>query len=394
MARVKSIIAAALVVGACSEADEGRLVVRTVSEGTGAPTEGIRVQVGDEPWETTDAAGEAFFASVAEPFAVRLHGEGESWDGVIVLQGRSGDEVTAEISRPGPTEWHSARATGTVAARTGEPQESVIQVGVAPFKDWSAAIPAAADGSFDMNVPWREIPENSTATLVLHAWETDAATPPGHYYGFGHSPSIPFVEQGEVTGVTMPLDPVDEATVAAAISLPAGLDDPEVLARMWLRFGPYEQLTLASQLMAAQPFDLVVPSLPGVESWIGVWAGTGWHLRRADGASSQLSFAPPAAPELVEPAEGASVGQGAVYRWKPVEPDGSASLFVSCSPSDTTTGVSFFLEAEENEVTLPTIPDVGLPSGVICTWAVLWCAATDQGAEQRCSWSTERTIAP
>jgi hypothetical protein len=393
MTRVKAIIAAAVAISGCSEGDRGRVLVRAVSEQTGIPSPGIRVQIGDGPWQTTDEAGEASFGSVYEPFDVLLHAKGERWDDILILQGRTGDEVIAEISRPEPSRFHGGHAIGTVAQRAGEPPESVIQVGVAPFKDWSVNLPAAEDATFDMGIPWRGPEEQSTATLVLRAWETDAADPPGHYYGFGQSSSLSFVEYGEaVTGVTMALEPVEETTVDATISLPAGVEDPEMLTRMWLTFDKYEQLGLASLFPSPEAFDLVVPSLSGASSWIGVWGGPGHHFRRVDAATTELAFTPPDSPELLAPADGASI-EGAVYRWNPIDPDGTSSLFVSCSTPDTVRGIGFRIELEGSEASLPTIPDVGLPAGVECRWFVFSCAATDRAAEERCAWSDERTLA-
>ncbi len=58
------LIAAALAAGACSGRDTGRIVVRTVSDITGVPLAGIRVQVEAQPWATTGADGTATFAAV------------------------------------------------------------------------------------------------------------------------------------------------------------------------------------------------------------------------------------------------------------------------------------------------------------------------------------------
>jgi hypothetical protein len=41
-----------------------------VSEYGGTPIAGVLVQVGDQPWMTTDAAGQARFAMAAAPFTV------------------------------------------------------------------------------------------------------------------------------------------------------------------------------------------------------------------------------------------------------------------------------------------------------------------------------------
>jgi hypothetical protein len=56
-----------LPMGGCSDRP---IVVRTVSDRTGLGMAGIRVQVADQPWATTDADGKAIFATVSGTFTV------------------------------------------------------------------------------------------------------------------------------------------------------------------------------------------------------------------------------------------------------------------------------------------------------------------------------------
>jgi hypothetical protein len=299
-----------------------------------------------------------------------------------------------ETSHPGPTEFHSAQALGTVTGLAGAPSASVVRVGVAPYRDWSVAVDAADDGSFDAGVIWRAPPGESSVTLALHAWESDDARPPGHYYGFGRSSSMSFADRAVISGLALALEPVEEGTVEADISLPAGFDDPDLLAQLWLDFGPYEQLSLFSELIAPDSFSLVVPSLPDVESWMGVSTGNGWHRRRVTPPFGEVAFAPPAPPELDEPAADADMVQDALFRWNEVAPGGSSRLFVECSGPDQEFGNTFFVDAEGTEATLPAIPDVEVDANATCRWGVLWCAGTDRASEVRCAWSAERAIAP
>ena len=395
MTCAKSLIAGVLVIGGCSGGGGGEsVVVRTVTDRTGAPTAGVRVQVEDSPWVTTDAAGEASFEDIAEPFTVRLHEPDDAWDNVIVLGGRTGREVVAEVGGPGIPEWHSAAVSGTVSGRAGDASDSIVRVGVAPYKDYSIYVEAAADSTFDVSVLWREPPGVSSATLALHAWEVDTATPPGHYYGFARSPAQTFVEREAVEGMNLSLEPVDEAIVDATISVPAGVTVAPLM-HLWLDYAPYEQLTVVAEEIDPDPFSIVVPQVPDAESWLGVWAGARWHFRLIDGASSDLAFAPPASSELLAPAEGASLSAAPVFRWNPIEPGGISSLFVSCSTPDAQSGAKFFITpdpADGDQATLPTIDGVDIPAAATCSWSVFWCAA-DSPTEKRCSWGLERGLA-
>lgn len=395
MTCAKTLIASLLVVGSCSGGDGERVVVRAVTDRTGAPIAGVRVQVDEEAWQTTDAAGEASFADISAPFVVRLHETTNGFDSVVVLEGRTGTEVVVEISGPGPTQFHSAGASGTIVGRAGAAPDSIVHVGIAPFKDWSVYLDASPDDSFDLGVTWREPATQTAATLALHAWETDTASPPGHYYGFARSQPLPFVENETISGVTLSLEAVEERTVEATVSLPAGAEPSDLLADVWLSYAPYEQLSLLSDFFPPESFSVVVPSVPDAESWLGLWANARWHFRRIDLASTAVTLAPPASSELLAPAEGATLSASTVFRWTPVEPDGTSTLFVSCGTSDTLSGTTFFITrdpAEANEATLPTIPDLEIPATATCEWSVFWCAAPDP-SEQRCSWAPSRAIA-
>src|SRR3954468_603413 len=49
------------------------LTIQTVSEYGGTPIAGVKVQVGDQPWMTTDASGKARFTAAMSPYTVRIH---------------------------------------------------------------------------------------------------------------------------------------------------------------------------------------------------------------------------------------------------------------------------------------------------------------------------------
>src|SRR5207253_609693 len=110
-----------------------------------------------------------------------------------------------------PTQWHYAHAAGIVGGRAAS--TTVLHVGFGPFKDWDTWSAAAADGSFDMTIGWRGHASESATRLTLHAWESDAADPPGHYYGFGSSSSLSVQEDSVTARVPLSLTPVSQAPV-------------------------------------------------------------------------------------------------------------------------------------------------------------------------------------
>jgi len=144
--------------------------------------------------------------------------------------------------------------------------------------------------------------------------------------------------------------------------------------------------------VAPENLAVVVPSVAGAAAWIRIHAVGGgvqsWHQRRVAAPSSDLGFSLPAPPEPLEPAAGSVVGGTTVFRWSPGEPGGSSTLFLSCEWPDTGS-VSYLIEAEGVEATLPEIPGVTVPAGAACGWAVFWCAAADPSVEERCAWSRE-----
>jgi hypothetical protein len=398
------VIAASVAAGACSRGEH--TVVRTVLDRTGVPMPGVRVQVEDQPWQTTDADGKATFAEVAGPFTVRLHQSFDRGDPtyladvIQVLRGRTGREVVAEVGDAGPVRFHSARVIGTVTGRSGLPS-TVVRVGVA-YRDWSDWTVVAGDGSFDWFVPWRGVDAATEATVVLRAWESDAANPPGHYYGFG-SASVHLNEYlGDIPGVvSLPLAPVAEGAVEGAVTIPSALMASFVETHLSLAFSRYEALELVNIPSAPEPFTLPVPSVPGGDPWISVVAGqpgvvVSWHNRRVTVPSSGLVFEPPGSPELVQPAAGAAIGDGTVFGWSPAEPAGSSTLYVECEWTDSVTDslVDYFVEAGDIEAALPAIPGVSIAPGAACRWAVFWCAATDPAMEERCAWSADRRSGP
>jgi hypothetical protein len=380
---------AVLATNACSQSP-GRLVVRTVADTTGNPLAGVSVQVAAQPWSTTDAEGKATFDAVPGLFTVRVHSPGQ----VLVLSGRTGPEVVAEVPPPEPSQWHFAHTIGSVGGRSAS--TTVVHVGFAPFKDWSTWKPATVDGSFDMFIGWRGLASESATRQTLHAWESDAANPAGHYYGFGRSGRLPLQEDSVTTGVSLSLTPVSQATVESTVSLPAGITASEVLQQLSLVFGRYEQLTLGERIGPpgnfTSNFSWIVPSVAGAQAWISVWAGGSWHRRLVGAPSGQLVFVPPVRPELLEPATGSAIGN-ATFRWSAPETGGSSLLWAKCNWTDSVAGnasLTYSVEAESTDGILPVIPGISVPPGSACQWTVRWCAGGDTAVEERCSEPTLR----
>jgi hypothetical protein len=385
------LIAAALAAGACSDHDAGRIVVRTVSDQTGAPVRGVEVQVEAQPWGTTGADGKATFAALARPFTVRIHQSNGDSHRVFILRGRSASEVVAEVvgNTNGFSSFRRAQVSGIVAGRSGSSSgRVVVSVG---HRGVDYGTVAAADGSFDFGALWQG---EAATKVVVRAWESDGASPPGHYYGFG-SASVSVVDEGQILGVPLRLEPVVEGLVAGSASLPAALAAPVTVdAFLWLAFDRYEQLQLQSSPVAPENFAVVVPSVAGAEAWIRINAVApggvqSWHQRRVAAPSSGLGFSLPAPPELLEPAAGAAVGAATLFRWSPGQPGGSSTLFFGCDLPNAGV-VSYLIEAQGTEATLPEIPGVAVPPGAACRWAVFWCAAADPAVEEHCAWSMER----
>jgi hypothetical protein len=385
------LIAAALVAGACSNSDPGPIVVRTVADRTGVPVGGVQVQVEAQPWATTGADGKANFAAVPRPFTVRVHQSPRSDShSVFVLRGRTASEVVAEVvgNPNGFSSFRRARVSGIVAGRSGSPSARVkVSVGQ---RNGDYGTVAAADGSFDFDALWQG---DAAAKVFVRASESDGASPPGHYYGFG-SASVSVVDGGETVGVPLRLEPVVEGLVSGTASLPAALATPRrVDAFLWLAFDRYQQFQLQSSPVTPESFAVVVPSVPGAEALLRIHAVGGgvqsWHQRRVAAPSSGVGFSLPAPAELLEPAAGAAVGSATVFRWSRGEPGGSSTFFLGCEWAQTGS-VSYLIETEGVEATRPEIPGVAVPPGATCRWAVFWCAAAAPAMEERCAWSMER----
>jgi len=378
--------------GGCTEST---IVVRTVSNRTGAPITGVSVQVGSQSWATTDAKGEATFAA-SSPFTVRSHQtvtwpSGSTEDYVQVLGEQSGSEITvtveglqgwgAENGVPKPP-WYGATVAGSVSGRSGA---SSAETSVRQTYDGTWLGVPAQDGSFDMQV----IFQSSTGTTVtLRAFEADqdANGDVTHLYSMGAA-QVSVVPDGRATGVSIQLAPVTEGAVAGSVSLDPTLAGASVRAGWQMRADPYGGMPINGPRTAIDPagFSITAPSVSDGAIWLRVNVGWSAHSRRVTVPSSGLAFAIPAAPALVEPAEGATFDHTIVLRWTTPEAGGTSTVNLYCSPASGASA-SFTLVTTGSQAVVPDdIPGVTLVSGTQCTWDVGWCADTDAGAETRCS---------
>lgn len=390
----------------------GGLVIQTVSEYEGSPIAGVKVQVGDQPWTTTDAGGRARFAAVTSPYTVRIHqpmtftdskGVPHQHDKVWHLVGRDQNPLVVQVDGS-LAQIYKANISGTIAGRSASPGSEVVVVAGTSFP-----FPVAGDGTFDLpSVSW----EGGTARdLDLRALET-SGQPPLHYTRYGAT-RVHVVDTtgflgagGNLGGVTVQLNPVSEARVSGQVALPDELAQSNLSAAIWLRYNEYESISVSPGAPSGQPasFDYALPVIDGAAPWIqfAATSPTGnsygnayaWQARKVSLPSSGVAFDLPTPPTLTEPADGSGIGPATVFRWSAVAPGGTYTLDVSCdewTAGILRKGVHYRgIETTGTEASLPVIPDVAVPAGTPCSWSVGWNAATDPATEIRYSWSEGR----
>ncbi len=388
-------------IAACS--DHAQLIVRTVSEYTGVPIEGARVQVDAQPWSTTAADGEAVFDAAAEPFTIRVHQSygapsGNQYDKVFVLRDRRGSVVVAEVD--GTPGWHRGQVDGAVNGRAGVPSSVVVVQRAVKNTEFSTL--AASDGTFNLSpVEWQG---EAATTLTLRAIESDAANPPGHYYGYG-SADVAVSAGGTTAGASLALHPVSEGSVTGSVAAPAVFSAAGVSGRLWLAFSDYDLLVPPqSGPSVGTEFSFVLPVLNGAVAWIELTSSAeqgspsllgarSWHRRRVGVPAIAVAFDLPEPVQLIEPAHGASVGTSSVFRWSPGPPGGSHTFFLHCEWMEggirRTVGYRGIETAADTQVSLPAIPGLALATGATCRWSVSWCAVADPAVESRCASSAE-----
>lgn len=391
-----------VVFGASCWRNGDELVVRTVSEYSGLPMQDVRVQVDDQAWVTTDAEGKARFAAVTGSFTVRIHqsfsAEGGAYraDKVWELRGRSGADVVVMVDGT-PAPHHEGIVSGTVSGRSGSASSAVwVWIsGGARGNGHGGEVLARSDGTFDLPVAWEGAP---AATLTLRAVESDGASPPGDYLGFGAT-VVTLSDTGigaSVSGVTLPLQPVTEATVTGTVSTPVILSGAPSSSAVLAVFGEFDHRRLGTGPSPPSTFSLAVPQITGAAPWVGFIAGTApasQHARRVELSSSAVAFSLPDPVELLEPADAASIGPATTFRWGAGPAGGTYALVVYCSWSDggVTRSVGFRgIETGSTSAALPAIPGLTMAAGAACDWQVFWRATADPALESRWSSSAKR----
>lgn len=167
---IPCMIASALLAG-CMASEDG-LTIQTVSEYEGSPIAGVKVQVGDQPWMTTDASGRARFAAAMSPYTVRIHqpmiytdskGVPHQHDKVWRLVGRDKNPLVVQVDGS-LAQIYKANISGTVAGRSTSPGPEVMVVAGTSFP-----FPVAGDGAFAFSAWWEG---GTTRDLDLRALET------------------------------------------------------------------------------------------------------------------------------------------------------------------------------------------------------------------------------
>lgn len=394
-----ALLATVMVVG-CSES---KVTVRTVSNSTGAPMSGIRVQVDDQAWVATDAAGEAQFTVSSGTFTVRAHQTYDEHtcnctiDNATILLDQTGSEVVVTVagqtSKTNEYEpnWYEAQVSGTVTGATGA--ASAVTRVQQSFEDGGLRYVDLAAGSSAFATT-AALQGATSGTVTLRAFEADRAgnAAVNHLYAAG-AVQVAVTAGASVTGVSIPLSPVSEGSAAGTASIDPQLAGGFIRAFWRLRVASYGGVPIRGASASIDPgaFSVTAPSVPAADTWVSVSASPssvsgspyGHHSRRVTVPSSGLTFKVPAAPVFTAPAAGASFDSSTPFRWTSTESGGTYYFGLSC-PS-TTGFMTISVTTTASEVTVPNVDGVLPPSGTECTWYLSWCAATDPTVEERCS---------
>ena len=392
----------ALVVGwLCFVGCTSEVVVQTVSDRTGLGMVGIRVQVDEQPWATTDNHGMAKFAAVQGTFTVRVHqtfAASPPFEEIFVLEGQSQREVLVEVDgNPGTflpphlPGWYDAEISGAVQGRTQPPSAASTRVGVY-YRNTTLFGFVADDGGFDFNT----LVESPAASVSLRAYEgrngsfSDTIT---DLFAFG-SATVPVASGGRTTGVSVALQPVTKGTVEASALVAAPLAGADVRAYTYIGFGRYEPeaVTFDRTTVAPTGFSFPVYAAQGAVTGMVLDAyvpgvGSAFHRRRVSVPETGVTFQLVAPVELVEPADGATIDATTVFRWSGSGNGGHATLELSCYPP----GARYVVTTTASQTNLPSIPGVALPSGAHCTWWVWWHSAIAPSVEEYTTKASPRT---
>lgn len=359
----------------------GGIVITTVSEYGHSPVAGVRVQLDDGEWLTTDESGRVAFDVAPEVYDLRIfqrvdHGSRVAQDVWSLI-----DQTSAAMTVPvdGSTQpTHEGSITGSVSGTSGESTHVAVFGG--RFPDTGAVGTVAEDGTFQLaRFRWEG---SSSQRFNLHALESNGGDLPTRYTGFGTA-SVMLEDGGEGATATAEIDlaPVDETDVTGTVSVADGIA-PSLRPSMTLTLPDGSRLTLGSEAaLTPGAFEFAIPDIGGATVRLGFEAGdmlTGELVGpRSDYTAlitlpaSGLTVELPAAVVPIEPAEGATIEHSTRFRWEPLPGGDHYGLSLACTWAGGSVNYRV-VESSGPEVSLPEIPGLVIGAGARCAWSVGW----------------------
>jgi hypothetical protein len=385
---------AAVALGGCGD-NAGKQVVKLVSRGGRSPVMGVRVQVGAQPWTTTDENGEAFFDGGSAPFAVRVHQTTRSFDEGIAEEFDELWELTEQTDNPVVVAVQAVAATRKAAAIAGKvsgrgnASGSRLLVFARTGPSQAVSTLAGPDGSYELPVSWDG---ESSKMIDLGAIEIDSSSPPRQFYGYGSTALVVTAQadgdppQG---GGNFALGPVTTARVSGKVSLPASLA-ADVHPHVALEYRDGSSALLHGRSTTGTgTFDYLVPVIDGAAVRVGFTAdainapipvGTSYRFRKVTAPAADVDLALPPTARLLEPAAAATFDLTTRFRWEPVSGAGRYALALVCSDIRVASRheITFHMvETTKTEARIPAIPDLDFGAAQ-CTWQVGWLDASAQ----------------
>jgi len=383
---------ALLLVSACGGgASAPELVVQTVSEDGGAPIAGVAVQLDDGAWVTTGADGTARFRSTAASHTVRIHqtstgtahGKAFEFHDVWSLIDQPANPLVIPVDGSTAPTQHHATISGVVTGASG----TVLVFAHSDAYQSSAQTTMATDGTFTLSdVTWEG---DATHGVTVEAIDLAAGDPPAHYNGYGNI-VVTATDGGQVNGVAVALAPIGEFHLSGTLTLaPELTGSPH--AFLSLAFGDGSSIPLATGT-ALQPgaFDVVFPTIASAEPRITIAAtdaagGTGTAERTVCVPAGDVVFSLPRTALPAGPGDNTTFDATTLFDWSTAEGGGKYGMTLGCdwtTPDGTVHDANFrLIEAAGAQTSVPSIPDLVIPSGTSCTWSVAWFDGDADGFE-------------
>lgn len=356
-------------------------MITTVSEWGQSPVAGVRVQLDDGEWLTTDEDGRVVFDVTPQSYDLRIFqriddGSTVSQD-VWALTDQTSRTMTVPVD--GSTQpTHEGSISGSVSGTSGESTHVAVFGG--RFPDTGAVGTVAEDGTFQLaRFRWEG---SSSQRFNLHALESNGGDLPTRYTGFGTA-SIMLEDGGEGASATAEIDlaPVDETDVTGTVTVADGIA-PSLRPSMTLTLADGSRLTLGDEAaLTPGAFEFAVPDIEGATLRLGFEAGdmvTG-ALTGPRSSYSALITLPakglavelPAAVVPIAPAEASTIEHSTRFRWEPLPGGNHYGLSLTCTWEGGNVDYRV-VETTDTEVSLPDIPDLVIGAGASCAWSVGW----------------------